>query len=583
MTYDTDVAIIGSGFGGAVAALRFSEAGERVVVLERGAWIKRETFQPDLDFFWKPDRNAFGMHDFQFPGKRIFAWLSSGVGGGSNTFAATMKRCEDFSAYPPGFSVEAMRPYYERAEAMMCATPYPDYPPYSDVRATQLLLRAEQVLREKHPDEIVEAGPLPLAISFAPRDGTPGAEFINPHGARQRYADPRDQAILGGDIGAKNSLDRNYLHLAQQHGAEIRDLHEVTSIERDGDGYRLSYRVRAEDRTWWQRWRRRWLPWKGAPNWTEGQLTAKRLVVSAGALGSTRLLLENRANIDTGPHVGTRYSTNGDYITFMIDFRALWLCWLAFAVGLVAVFFGAWAVALGASAFYYGGLIYSQHAMDPDLGNTNSDHIQFHGHRRQPVYALIEGGRYPTPGKWLIAILVSMVRMYRPDRYRWISRGVNLLRDWIPPFGAIARTWPVPLLTMGRDAAYGEMSLRDRELWIDFDVAANSAYYRYCERIGKLVAKASRSYFVPNVLFRWTRRLQVPHNLGGVPMGVDRDHGAVDGCGRVFGHPNLMVLDGSIIPAATGPNPSLTILAVSERAMDQVVEQLRTDGEIRAV
>jgi cholesterol oxidase len=135
---------------------------------------------------------------------------------------------------------------------------------------------------------------------------------------------------------------------------------------------------------------------------------------------------------------------------------------------------------------------------------------------------------------------------------------------------------------MGRDAAYGEMSLRDDQLWIDFDVAANADYYRYCDRIGKLVAKASRSRFVPNFLFKLSHRLQVPHNLGGVPMGIDRDHGVVDGCGRVFGHPNLMVLDGSILPAATGPNPSLTILAVAERAMDHVVAQVATTGEIRA-
>ena len=134
--------MIGSGFGGSVAALRFSEAGQRVIVLERGAWIRREAFEADFrGFLWNPDRNAFGMHDFRLPGKQIFAWLGSGVGGGSNVFAAAMLRCRDFSGFPDGITPEQMAPYYERAESMMCVTHYPDYPPYSKVRGTRLLLR----------------------------------------------------------------------------------------------------------------------------------------------------------------------------------------------------------------------------------------------------------------------------------------------------------------------------------------------------------------------------------------------------------------------------------------------------------
>jgi cholesterol oxidase len=565
-----------------VAALRFSEAGERVVVLERGAWIKRDTFEPDLDFFWRPDRNAFGMHDFQFPGKRIFAWLGCGVGGGSNTFAATMKRCDDFSAYPAGITVDEMTRYYQRAEDMMCVTPYPDYPPYSNVRATRLLLRAEQTLREEYPALVVEQGPLPLAISFAPPGERPGAEFTNKHGVTQRYSDPRDQSILGGDIGSKNSLDHNYLALAQRHGAEVRALHEVTHIERTGDHYRVRYRVRKPETGRIRRWRRRWLPWLGRHNWTTGHITARRLVISAGALGSTRLLLQHRAELGLGPSLGTRYSTNGDYITLMIPFRALFLCWFAVSGAIAGLALHAWWLVGASAAAYYAGLLVSDRAYDPDIGVTNSDHIEFRGAAPEPGYVLIEGGRYPTLGKWSLAILMSVFGVYHPERYRWISRGVNFLRRWIPPFGAFARTWPLPLLTMGRDGAYGSMRLERGKLWIDFDPVHNAEFYAFCDRVGRLVARASRSWWLPNILFAATRRLQVPHNLGGVPMSDDPATGIVDSCGRVFGHPNLMVLDGSIIPAATGPNPALTILAVSERAMEHVIAQLRSEGTVRA-
>jgi cholesterol oxidase len=136
---------------------------------------------------------------------------------------------------------------------------------------------------------------------------------------------------------------------------------------------------------------------------------------------------------------------------------------------------------------------------------------------------------------------------------------------------------------MGRDDAYGTMQLdANGALTIDFDIKANHAFYEYVEHKGRLVAKAADAYFLPDVIHKVLGRLEVPHNLGGIPMGNLRSDGVVDHAGRMFGCDNLMVLDGSIIPHAVGPNPALTITAIAERAMDIVVAQLATGKDITA-
>lgn len=584
--HDADVIIIGSGFGGSCAALRFAEAGEKVLVLERGGWITREHFEADFDMFWDPERNAYGPHDFRFPGTNLFAWLGSGVGGGSNLFAATLKRRIDFEGFPPNITSEEMERYYAMAEDVMGATKYPDYPPYSDVRGTQLLYQAGAKLAAEHPELVEDYGPLNLAMSFAPPDGKPGAPFVNKHGAKQRYSDPREQSILGGDIDSKNTLDRNYLFLAQKHGAEIKAFHEVTRIEPvEGGGYRVHYRVYAKERGFWQKLRRRWLPKSMLPkHFREGTYTAKRLVLSAGTLGSTELLLRARdidRTLKLPDTVGRRYLTNGDYITLMIAFRGLFISWPGFILAVIALALGKPLWAIPGLILYYAGLLFSGKAYDPDIGATNSDHIRFRSRHGKPQGVYIEGGRYPTPGKWGIAALMSVLGVYRPRRYAAITRYVNWLRTLVPPFGAIARTWPLPLLTLGQDEAYGAVALKpDGKADISFDAKANLEYYRYADRLGRLVGKAAGAWWIPNILLKLSGRYQVPHNLGGCPMGTNPSEGVVDHAGRVFGHKNLMVLDGSIFPEAARPNPALTILAISERAMAYVIAQVKATGEI---
>ncbi len=589
---EVEVVVIGSGFGGSVAALRFAEAGHRVLVLERGDRVSREKLQIDLDFFWRPGRAAYGFNDVRERGRTIVPWLGAAVGGGSHVYAGTLKRREAWDGFPQAIRAAPMATYYQRAETMMGVSPYPDWPPYTQARATQLLYRAGARLQREEPDLVEDHGPVPLAISFAPRDAQPGQrpgdEFVNAHGARQRYYDPSEQSILGGDIDCKNTLDRNYLFLAERRGAEVRPLCEVDRIEPlQDDRFRVHYR-RHRPLKGLARLRRRWSLSPRAPEGPLETVVARRLVVAAGSVGSSELLLRNRDVHSTLPalsdRLGHRYSNNGDGMTLIVPFRGFWTAWGGFAAILAGLSLGLWPVAALGLALYYAGIFRSRRTYDPDIGTTNSDNIRFKARDGSAQGAYIESGRYPTPGKLALAVIISVLTgHFRPRLYRSLRVASKALRIAIPPFEAIAHSWPIPLLTMGRDDAFGTFKLgEDGAAFIDFDLPADRPFYAWAESLGRKVARAAQAHFLPNLSLRWLKRLEVPHNLGGVPMGESEVEGVVDHAGRVFGYRNLMVLDGSIIPVAVGPNPALTILAVAERAMEVALAQVEQTGDIAA-
>ncbi len=575
--YDADIIVIGSGFGGSVAALRFAEAGHSVIVLERGDHVRRETFEPDADMFWSPRRHRFGMNELRRRGRHVIPWLGSAVGGGSHVYAATLFRRHDFDGFPEPIRSEGLDRHYDRATEMMDAVPYPDYPPYSDVPSLELLVEAEVEVARERPGLVEDCGMIPLGISFAPPGAEPGATFVNRHGCRQRYADPSEQKLLGGDIGSKNSVDRNYLHRAQELGATIHALTRADKLDRlEVGGWRVHTEVFRKESSRFRRFVRHWLPTGAEPAQPGPTFSARRLVLSAGSIGSTELLLRNRdvhRTLDSlSPALGARYSSNGDYVNLLMPFKGILVGWAAVAAAVAGAVAG-WGWLVGVSlVVYFAVLVIGRPAFDPDLGTTNSDFIRFRHRDGSPQGSYIEGGRYPTPLRAAMSALLSTFGLWRVHRYAGIVRVTRTLRKLLPPFELIARSWPVPLLQMGRDDAVGTMRLdEDGRLIIDYPFEENGEFYAYLDDLARMIARAADSWFVPNMVARRLQVIEVPHNLGGVPMGATAEEGVVDHAGRVFGYDDLMVLDGSIIPTTLGPNPALTILALAERAMDVVL------------
>ncbi|WP_373514534.1 GMC oxidoreductase [Persicitalea sp.] len=570
MKLDTEVLIIGSGFGASVAALRFAEAGKKVVVLERGGWISRENFEADANLFWQPDKGRYGMNDFRKRGEHIIPWLGAGVGGGSHVYAGTLKRRAFFDDFPSGITVEEMRPYYERGEQMMGAMKYPDYAPYNQLPSYKLFRKAERKLAAKYPDLVEKQGDILLGISYAPEGGTPGETFTNAHGATQRYSDPSEQKILGGEIDVKNTLDKNYLFLAQRLGVEIRPFTEVTKIEPLPDGgYRVHWRNPREDSD------------------QTGSITTKILVSGAGTVGSTQLLMQNKEVHKTlpklSPRLGKGYHTNGDYVTFMVPKKGLALSWAGVITAVAGGFLKNEKVIAAGVLTYLVGWLRAKKNIAPDKGTTNSDYIRFRHRDGSPQGAYIEGGRYPTPIKAISAIVYSLIGDFEPKDYGQIDRVVNWLGHYVPVFELVERSWPVPILMMGRDDAVGEFKLgASGEVEIDYPFDKNADYIAYLNDLGALFARQVYNYYIPNLVAEKLKLVEIPHNIGGVSMGEDSSTGVVDTYGRVFGYDNFLVLDGSILPNSLGPNPACTILAFAERSMQKVRQQMEQEGVIRA-
>ncbi len=518
--------------------------------------------------FWKPQHGLYGMNDMRLRGKKVVPWVGACVGGGSHVFAGTLKRSGNLDAYPQSLQGEALDPWYERAERMMEARTAPHGGAYEPNRLTGLMLDAAARLERKEPGLVEERGLVPLAMQFAGESQQPGQRLHNAHGSEQRAMHPRDSAMLGGDVGVKNSLDHNYLHLARQHGAQIRALMEVDRIEPlPLAGYRVHYVRRFPD----------------SKTEATGSLCARRVVLAAGAIGSTEILLRNRDVHGTLPRLsktlGSRYTTNGNFMSFMIPFRGMAVAWLGFALLVAGLVTGSAATALVGAVAYALQMAISRRAFEPDLGPTNSDYMKLRGRADGKGSVYVEAGRYPTPLRLLGCFVLSALGLYRPSRYRWVVAASRVL-EWIPPLGLLARSWPVPLLQMGHDDAVGSMRLDDQgQVTLDYDVRANQAFYAHLDAMGKKIARACRALWIPNLFHRLTGRIEVPHNQGGAPMGDSIDDGVVDHAGRVFGYRDLMVLDGSIVPRSVGPNPALTILALAERAMDIVVAQ-RKGGDL---
>jgi cholesterol oxidase len=548
-----DVVVIGSGFGASAAACRLAQAGRSVLVLERGRSYPPGSFPRSprglAANLWDPSAGLYGMFDiWAFRG--IESVVSSGLGGGSLIYANVMLRkdpawfVDDAPDHPPRpwpVTYADLEPYYEAAEAMMGVQRYPfDVAPYSATAKTRATRYAADALG-------LDWQLPPLAVSFAgpgqaPVPGQPLAEeHPNLHGTPRTTCSLCGECDIGCNTGAKNTLDYTYLSRAADAGAQIRTLCEVRRIDRRGTpgGYRIGYVRRDPD----------------GPRTARGAVaTADRLVIGAGTFGSTYLLLRNRAAFPAlGPALGTRFSGNGDLLTFLRHSRRT----------------------AGQSAV--------PRPLDPEFGPVITSAIRMpdtldgHGPAGRGFY--IEDGGNPAFLDWVVQAgdapsmaarlsLFAARRLWSHVRRRPVS---NISGDISGLFGAgVASSTTLPVLAMGRDIPDGTLRLRDGNLELDWSTRSSSAYFDRVEATLRQIAQVLQAGLANTPLWLFKRVITV-HPLGGVPMGASPDCGVVDQWGEAFAYPGLHVVDGSVMPGPVGPNPSLTIAAFAERAAAHIL------------
>lgn len=577
-----DTVIIGSGFGGAVMAYRLAEAGLKVCLLERGKAYPPFSFPRSphkvKENFWDPSAGLYGLYNvWSFKGSG--ALVSSGLGGGSLIYANIIIRKDEkwfvhnhlndggYEDWP--ITRADLEKHYDHVDDMMNTQKYPlEHAPYDKTPKTWAMKEAAEKLNaDKCPEskDTIEWIRLNLAVSFrqqhaggpnAPDDpdnppvtGEPVKERYgkNYHGKTRYTCVLCGECDFGCNTGSKNTLDYTYITAAQHHGAEIRTLSEVKSFapRSSGGGYEVIYRkhdpARSNEET--------------APLHT---ITCNRLVVSAGTYGSPYLLLKNRGSFpNISSKLGSRFGLNGDMLSFLINSQEK---------------------KNGKCA---------PRVLDPNFGPVITSAIRLGdtldglGDQGRGFY--VEDGGNPYLMSWmaeLAGVSSLLVRALHFGKgylkyYLGLSRDADLDAEIATLIGDCSMSKStLPILTMGRDIPDGNLFL-DKEGYLecDWDIKKSREYYDRVLRIGRGVANAIHAEYMENPFYEYFKQVFTAHPLGGCPMGRDENEAVVDSYGEVFNYPGLYVVDGSIMPGPVGPNPSMTIAAVSDRAAEHIIGQ----------
>ncbi|MGZ8254544.1 MAG: FAD-dependent oxidoreductase [Burkholderiaceae bacterium] len=519
-----DWIVIGSGFGGSVAALRLAEKGYRVAVLERGRRYRDEDFAAstwDLKrFLWAPAlglRGIFRMSVF----KDVFIATGCGVGGGSLVFANTLYRAKPgFFTHPQWASTadwsQVLAPHYGTAERMLGMRPVPH-----DSDGQQLLREMGRHFGVEHTF---------MRTSCAVYFGSPGVTVADPYfgglGPERTGCLKCGACMVGCRTGAKNTLVKNYLWLAERLGVEVVAEREVTDIRPVGavDGAD-GYVVETEHPGAWLHRRSR-------------SFRAGGVVVAAGALGTNAVLARCKLAGSLpalSERLGHLVRTNSESllaVTLPDDSLKPWND-----------------VAISGS-------------IHPDL----ETHIEFvtYGERGDLLSSLTtvltgQGTRVTRPLKFLGAIVrhpVHFLKSLWP--IGWSRRTLILL---------VMQSLDNALRFRARRRLFG----RGVSLSTEQDVGRpNPTYIEAGNHAARWLAQRTGGFPQSMVVEALANIPATAHILGGAVIGRDAASGVVDERCRVFGYRNLMVCDGSVVPANPGVNPSLTITAIAEHAMSHV-------------
>ena len=511
---DFNAVIVGSGFGGSVTACRLAEAGQRVLVLERGREWKPQDYPSVSGKDWTFDVDdpeaSHGWLDLRWFDDMAVA-QGAGVGGGSLIYAnvSVPPPPSTFDhRWPEAINAKELQPYVERAGQMLGVTTIPEG---QRTQRWHFIRRGAKAL-----GQLDRFDSLPLAVSFDPNyrpselddptDEVHARSFTNRFGRQQRTCIHLGHCDLGCGVQAKNTLDLNYLARATDKGTEIRPLHLVRGIEREGNQWRV--RFERIDR-----------------GMRSGSVSAERLVLAAGSLGSTELMLRARLE-GVSAALGRGWSANGDFLTPAL----------------------------------------SDEEADPTRGPTISARIDHTDGQVYGEHIFIQDGGFPH----LLDMLVGASLRKLPRVWR---RRLRFLGDWAEEIRLTKNI--MPWFAQAIDASDGRLYLKRRfppfgkeQLALDWDIRNSRKTMDTVVELHKKLAVATGGK--PMVSPTWTvfRDLITPHPLGGCNMANGPAEGVVDDTGRVFGQNGLYVVDGAVIPRAIGRNPSRTIAAVAERAVE---------------
>lgn len=505
-----DVLVIGSGFGGSVTALRLTEKGYRVGVLETGRRFADDEFAKTSwrlrKYLWAPKLGCYGIQRLTLL-KNTFVLSGAGVGGGSLVYANTLYEPPDTFYEDPQWAhitdwKAELAPHYDQAKRMLGVVENP------------LVTPADRVLREVAEDMGIADTyrPTPVGVHFGKRDVDP---FFGGEGPLRKPCTHCGECMTGCRVGAKNTTVKNYLYLAEKAGTEVHPLTTAVSVRPIDGGY-------AVDTVRTGRWVRK----------RERTFTASEVVFAAASLGTQRLLhsLKDSGTLpNLSPRLGLLARTNSEAVLAARSLRK-------------------------DTDFTRGVAITS--SIHPDAV-THVEPVRYgKGSNFMGLLTTVLVDGEPGKRRWVLGARElwrnrrRLVRLHNPRR--WSERMVGLL---------VMQTLNNSVTTYTKRGLFGRRMTTKQGVgepnpeWIP---AGHEVTRRVADKIGGLAQGA------------WTDLANIPitgHFIGGCAIGDSAETGVVDPYQRVHGYPGLHIADGSAISANLGVNPSLTITAQAERAM----------------
>ncbi|TCJ96721.1 GMC family oxidoreductase [Nocardia alba] len=507
--YDYDVIVVGSGFGGSVTALRLTEKGYRVGVLESGRRWNAEDY-PKTNWnipkaIWAPRLGLTGTQRISALGKCL-VFSGSGVGGGSLIYGNTL-----YEPLPEFYRDRAwahitdwkseLAPYYDQAARMLGVVENPRVGPKDDV-----LLQIARDLKVADTFHRTHVG-----VFF--NEGSEGVEVDDPYfggaGPRRAGCIHCSECFTGCKHNAKNTTTLNYLHLAESNGAQVHELTTVTSVAPDGDG---GYRVETVQSNGWVRRQRR-------------TFTAQQVVFAAAALGTQKLLHKLRGDgtlPELSSRVGELTRSNSEAI-----------------IGVTSK---------------------SRRDFAQGVAITSSIHPEPQTHVEVCTY-----------GKGQNALFLQTVPMIDGGAFRFLRLLLTMLLHPVQflrsqnAHGASERS-VILLVMQSLDNSLTSYLKGKRLVTKQGSGEPNPEWIPMAHDIARRYAAASDG-ISGNIATDIFNIPATAHYIGGCTIGDSRETGVIDPYQRVYGHPGLHVADGSAITANLGVNPSLTITAQAERAM----------------
>ncbi|GGO52564.1 cholesterol oxidase [Streptomyces daqingensis] len=546
-SHDYDVIVIGSGFGGSVSALRLTEKGYRVGVLEAGRRFTPETLPKNSwdtkNYIWAPALGLYGIQRIHVL-SNVMILAGAGVGGGSLNYANTLY------VPPPAFFKdqqwghitdwqEELRPFYEQAKRML------------GVRLNPTMTPSDEHL--KRTAERMGVGDsfhmAPVGVFFGDgedADGKttakPGEEVADPYfggvGPSRKACEECGECMTGCRRGAKNTLNENYLYLAEKAGAVVHPMTTVREVEELPDGAGFAVTCVATDKR------------KGPAE----VLRAGKVVVAAGTYG-TQTLLHRMRDAGTLPHLSDRLGeltrTNSEALvgaqTIGRRYKKKWKDGreLDFTRG----------VAITSS-------------IHPDE-HTHIEPVRY-GRGSNAMSALTTlQVNHDTKLPKMLGHLLTCLR--HPSLFlrslsgrKWSERVIIAL---------VMQTHDNSLTTFRKQKGLGKGLLTARQ----GHGAPNPAHIPEGSEAARLLAEEINGFPGANLGEVMGTPLTA-HFLGGCPIGADAGSGVIDPYHRLYGHPGISVVDGSAVSANLGVNPSLTITAQAERAMSLWPNKGEEDG-----